>query len=220
MGELTDCDFWGNSTPFNLSRYAGHTCTPHFWDHYQNYRTLNQTKWVGTFFESPVWKAAFPQIQSWWRKTSWDGPNGPVSCDQKQQFTDCCMFPTGTVANYSIMVNTPAGGTCAHNEEKYCSWKNISNNYCNYSHAFDAPVGCWPNDAQFQVLGSQKLYTSDPGFVDMAAMNFALKPDSRIFKDFPGFPPIPFADIGPQFSFGHRADGEVKLPEVSEIVQI
>ena len=204
MGSLTDCDFWGSKGgPFDLSSLVGHTCTPHFWDHYQNYGTLNQTKWVGTFFDSPTWKRSFPQIQSWWRRTSWVSPDGPVSCDPKKQFTDCCMFPTGTTVNYSVMVNTPAGGTCSHNLEKYCSWNNITNHYCGNTHAFDAPVGCWPDQAKFQTVGPQKLYTSDPGFVDMSAGNFALKSDSRIFTDFPGFPPIPFADIGPRFSVGH-----------------
>jgi hypothetical protein len=221
MGSLTDCNFWGGKDgPFNLSKLVGHTCTPHFWDHYQNQEGFNRTKWMGTFFESATWKATFPQIQSWWRKSTWDGPNGAVSCDQKQQFTDCCMFPTGTVANYSIMVNTPAGGMCAHDEEKYCNWNNISNSYCGNTDAFDDPVGCWPDEAQFQVVGQQKLYTSDPGFEDMSAMNFALKPDSQIFTDFPGFPDIPFADIGPQLSLGHRAGSEVELPKFDEIMQI
>ena len=102
------------------------------------------------------------EIQTWFKKTVWEGPDGPVSCDQQGQFTDCCMFPTGTVANYSIMVNTPAGGTCAHNEAKYCSWGNISDVYCMNTAAFDG-VGCWPDDAKFQVVGPQKLYTADPG---------------------------------------------------------
>jgi hypothetical protein len=33
---------------------------------------------------------------------------------------------------------------------------------------------------------------TDPGFVDEAAGNYALKPDSRVFKDIPGFEAIPF----------------------------
>jgi len=37
----------------------------------------------------------------------------------------------------------------------------------------------------------------DPGFVDAARMNFALKADSLAFKDIPGFKPIPFEKIGP-----------------------
>ena len=36
----------------------------------------------------------------------------------------------------------------------------------------------------------------DPGFVDAAAMNFALKKDSEVFKKVPGFERIPFEEIG------------------------
>ena len=43
------------------------------------------------------------------------------------------------------------------------------------------------------------------------AGNFALKPDSEIFKDFPGFPLIPFGEIGPQASRGHGAAGAAEL---------
>jgi|EP01047_Picozoa_sp_COSAG01_P014229 hypothetical protein len=217
MGSLTDSDFWNcagtdkdGCGPHNLSKLVGHACTPHFWDHYMNYGTFNQTKWESSFFDSPVWKDSFPSIQSWLKRTTWAGPDGPVSCDQKGQFTDCCMFPTGSSANYSIMVNTPwdAGRglvQCAHNESRYCSWQNISlAHWCDNSHAFDSPVGCWPIQAHFQRVGPQKLYTSDPGFVDMAAGNFALKPDAQIFSDFPGFPNIPFGQIGPHFAVGHN----------------
>ncbi|MEN9840974.1 MAG: hypothetical protein RL376_774 [Verrucomicrobiota bacterium] len=37
---------------------------------------------------------------------------------------------------------------------------------------------------------------SDPGFVDAAAGNFALKPNAEAFKKIPGFKPIPFDQIG------------------------
>ena len=33
---------------------------------------------------------------------------------------------------------------------------------------------------------------TDPGFVDEATGNFALRPDSRVFKEIPGWMPIPF----------------------------
>ncbi|HOZ50110.1 MAG TPA: right-handed parallel beta-helix repeat-containing protein [Candidatus Hydrogenedentes bacterium] len=36
----------------------------------------------------------------------------------------------------------------------------------------------------------------DPGFVDVAAMNFALRDDSVVYKAIPGFRPIPFDRIG------------------------
>jgi hypothetical protein len=36
----------------------------------------------------------------------------------------------------------------------------------------------------------------DPGFVDAAAGNFALRPDAEVYQRLPGFVPIPFAEIG------------------------
>ena len=38
----------------------------------------------------------------------------------------------------------------------------------------------------------------DPGFVDPAAGNFALRPDAEAYQRIPGFQPIPFAQIGLQ----------------------
>ncbi len=36
----------------------------------------------------------------------------------------------------------------------------------------------------------------DPGFIDASKFNFALKPNSVVFKKLPGFKPIPFSKIG------------------------
>jgi len=38
--------------------------------------------------------------------------------------------------------------------------------------------------------------TGDPGFVDRATGNYALRPDAKVFADLPGFQPIPFEQIG------------------------
>ena len=139
---------------------------------------------------------------------------------------DCCMFPTGSISNYSVMVNVPGGatgwggrcnvgGVCPHDEycpgADNCGWSNISAEFCGDTtpghggptHAFDDPIGCWPDAQEFQVVGAQKLYSTDPGFVDLKSGNFALKPDAQLFKDFPGFPDIPFANIGPQTGIGN-----------------
>eukprot|EP00035_Acanthoeca_spectabilis_P014127 m.268544 g.268544 ORF g.268544 m.268544 type:complete len:1066 (-) comp16058_c0_seq2:78-3275(-) len=191
LGSLTDSNFWGAAgQDFNTD-----TCTEHGSRH--NKQWFNFSAIVGEYFNSPAWKERFPEIQTWFNTTEWNGPNGPVSCDPKNQQLDCCPFPTGTVANYTVMVNIP--GECSHE-----NWQNISSNFCGNTHAFDSPIGCWPNDAHFQVVGPQKLYNVDPGFVDRHTGNFGLKPDSKIFKDFPGFPDIPFAKIGPQRSLGHQ----------------
>jgi hypothetical protein len=37
---------------------------------------------------------------------------------------------------------------------------------------------------------------TDPGFVNMAKGNFALRPDAEVFRRIPGFEPIPFEKIG------------------------
>lgn len=56
--------------------------------------------------------------------------------------------------------------------------------------------GKWVNTTDSIASGKNMIYNSDPGFVDMAHHNFRLKPDARIFKDLPGFQPIPFEKIG------------------------
>ena len=215
MGSLTDSNFWGSKGDYDFG--GGYHCTNHYGNNSEHssanggLNTSESMALVGSYLDSLAWRAAFPEIQTWWNKTVWAGPAGPTPCDPYDQGMDCCMFPTGTSANYSIMVNVPGGangwgGRCAHNESKNCGWQNISAEFCGDTkpghpgpvHAFDDPIGCWPDRARFQVVGRQKLYTSDPGFVEMAAGNFALQPDAEIFRDFPGFPQVPFAQIGPQ----------------------
>ncbi|MBU0609354.1 MAG: right-handed parallel beta-helix repeat-containing protein, partial [Armatimonadetes bacterium] len=45
---------------------------------------------------------------------------------------------------------------------------------------------------------------TDPGFVDAAAGNYALRPDAAVFVRVPGFPAIPWAEIGPRVTPGPR----------------
>ena len=47
------------------------------------------------------------------------------------------------------------------------------------------------------VAGQKNMsYAKNPGFVNMAERDFRLRPDSQIFKDLPGFQPIPFEKMG------------------------
>ncbi|HJU84599.1 MAG TPA: right-handed parallel beta-helix repeat-containing protein [Holophagaceae bacterium] len=46
-------------------------------------------------------------------------------------------------------------------------------------------------------LGTNWQTTTDPGFVDAAHQNWALKPDAAVYQQIPGFQPIPFQEIGP-----------------------
>ncbi len=48
----------------------------------------------------------------------------------------------------------------------------------------------------WQTLESNRMTREDPGFVDLARLNFTLKPDSAVPAMIPGFEPIPFAEIG------------------------
>lgn len=60
--------------------------------------------------------------------------------------------------------------------------------------------GTWlhlfPGADKIMELRDNLVTKEDPGFADAAAMNFALRPDSRVFLEVPGFQAIPFAEIG------------------------
>jgi len=46
-------------------------------------------------------------------------------------------------------------------------------------------------------FGENYITQSDPGFADAEKMNFALKNDSPVYKELPGFRKIPFEEMGP-----------------------
>lgn len=58
----------------------------------------------------------------------------------------------------------------------------------------------------------------DPGFVDAARLNFALKPDATVFKQLPGFKPIPFERIGPLLD-AHRKHMPLLIPNIDPAAQ-
>ncbi len=53
-----------------------------------------------------------------------------------------------------------------------------------------------PEESAGITVGNNFLTKENPGFVDIAQLNFSLKPDSEVFKALPGFTPIPFDKIG------------------------
>ncbi|MEN6546490.1 MAG: right-handed parallel beta-helix repeat-containing protein [Armatimonadia bacterium] len=58
-------------------------------------------------------------------------------------------------------------------------------------------MGAAVSSGNWQVSPEENLITDkDPGFVDAAKGNFALRPDSEVFKKLPGFEPIPFEKMG------------------------
>ncbi len=52
-------------------------------------------------------------------------------------------------------------------------------------------------DRPYMTIADNVVTDDDPGFVDAAAMDFRLRGDSIVFKNVPGFRPIPFERIGP-----------------------
>ena len=60
--------------------------------------------------------------------------------------------------------------------------------------------------------GENFVTPTDPGFVNAAKGNYALKPDAVVFRNIPGFEPIPFGKIGLQLDEYRRA-----LPTDAEI---
>ncbi len=185
MGSLSTSNWWGKG-------YGG-ACTSHAGEH--GHAPDPSMALVASYLNSATWRKRFPEIQTWFNRTTWAGPEGTVSCDPMDQGADCCMFPAGTVANYSVMVNLPSGTHCGpQHDAAHCRWHNISGEFC----PPQLGPSCWPDKARFQRVGQQKMYTDDPGFVDIANGDFTLKPDAKLFVDFPGFPVIPFREIGPQ----------------------
>jgi hypothetical protein len=70
-------------------------------------------------------------------------------------------------------------------------------------------------EAQELSTFSNNLETADdPGFVDAAMLNFALKPDAAVFKQLPGFKPIPFDQIGPKLD-EYRQTMPLLVPTIS-----
>ncbi len=80
-------------------------------------------------------------------------------------------------------------------------------------------VGCGKmnlaKEAQELSTFKDNLETNDdPGFVDAATLNFALKPDAPAFKQLPDFKPMPFAEIGPLLD-ENRATMPLLVPTIS-----
>ncbi len=63
------------------------------------------------------------------------------------------------------------------------------------------------NAASYANLKGNFSAKSDPGFYDMSTKNFLLKPDSQVYKEIPGFNPIPFTRMG---TYSSRALQRVK----------
>lgn len=67
----------------------------------------------------------------------------------------------------------------------------------NVIYRFEETVRLVGQHAQVE-FGKNFLTSRDPGFVDAAAGDYRLKPDATVFRELPGFQPIPFERIGPR----------------------
>lgn len=67
-------------------------------------------------------------------------------------------------------------------------------------------------DAPDYSTGKNRVYDTDPGFVNAAGFDFRLKPDAQLLKDLPGFERIPVRNIGL-----YRDEYRRKLPDPAEL---
>ena len=77
----------------------------------------------------------------------------------------------------------------------YLDFRNVNDTTRGLLFARNMLVNSTMNPCKFTVTNNWST-ECDPGFVDMSKGNYALKPDSEVFKRISGFEPIPFAKIG------------------------
>ena len=131
-------------------------------------------------FESPPWSTHWPWSRGWCNYTSFNGQE----CDPDGKGYDCFMMPTmNTITSTAIVMQ-------GHDGQFPVLW----------APCVDAAVQCCPAfvcSKDFNTNGTSARYLADPGFVDFSTGDLTLKADSVIFRDLPGFPHVPFSDIGP-----------------------
>lgn len=71
----------------------------------------------------------------------------------------------------------------------------------------------FPGAEEVMEIRDNLVTRDDPGFVDAASLNFALRSDSRVFGEVPGFQAIPFAEIGLRLD-AHRRALPVRAPRI------
>ncbi len=98
----------------------------------------------------------------------------------------------------NIAINCGVGFEFVTSESATNNWKDNFTVNCRtpFEYKYVAADGKEINKDSSVANGSNITYVSDPGFEDMANMNFRLKPDAKVFKDLPNFKPIPLDKIG------------------------
>ncbi len=105
--------------------------------------------------------------------------------DEPRQFPDTCVFERNLVYNPDVPLMLHYGRNRLPMRE-----------------------GALDETGTLQVRANWVAET-DPGFMDAGAGNFALRPDAAVFERIPGFPAIPFGEIGPRGPVGPRG-GEIR----------
>ena len=133
-------------------------------------------------FQQAPWITHWPWYKDWCHYTSYEGQ----PCDPDNKGYDCFMQPTGNVINQTAVV-MPIG---AHGREPV-----------RWSPCLGTAANCCPDfvcSSGFNSNGSLASYNGDPGFVDFKNGDLTLHHGAQIFQDLPGFPHVPFKDIGPE----------------------
>jgi len=130
---------------------------------------------------------------------------GNVVClDSKGKRGTAYLYKKGAQAKY------PQSVDCTNNVAINCNYgfeivtalpSRVNNNIAvNCAHPFTWKLVSGTNviSTNGSLVAGQKnmSYVNDPGFVNFAKRDFRLKPDAQVFRDLPGFQPIPFEKIG------------------------
>ena len=177
------CRGMGWVCPLNMSRYKSvYACKNTFFDD----GDYPFGRWgkvlLNAHFQQAPWITHWPWYKGWCNYTHFQGQ----ACDPDNKGYDCFMQPTGNVINSTAVV-MPIG---TRGREPV-----------RWSPCLGTPANCCPDfvcTKDFNSNGSAAMYAGDPGFVDIEHGDLTLRNDSRIFRDLPGFPHVPFTDIGPE----------------------
>jgi len=98
----------------------------------------------------------------------------------------------------NIAVNCGYGFELVTSESPLNNWQNNVAVNCKVPFVYKYVVASGKEVKQDSTVanGRNMTYTSNPGFVDMAKMDFKLVPNARLLKDLPSFKPIPVDKIG------------------------
>jgi len=127
------------------------------------------------------------------RGLRWDHfrPDGPMYDELKRVHHDQPPYAERYPALARILdeiPQAPLGNVCINNVSYNSTWRDPEQ-FCRDTS--DKHI-----DRPYMRLENNYITDNDPGFLDPAAMDFALKDDSVVYQEIPDFQPIPFHNIG------------------------